>query len=84
MLGNFNPSAIVDEIYSILDDYETEGPDLYNFGATDAIADYLGNHLSIEYNLCCSDWPNKKGGICAASLVDCGHPQLVMFEYKYN
>lgn len=84
MLGNFNPSAIVDEIYSILDDYETESPNLYNFGATDAIADYLGNHLHIEYNLCCSDWPNEKGGICAVALVDCGHPQLVMFEYKYN
>ena len=83
MLGNFNPSEIVNEIYTILDDYETEGLDLYNFGATDAIADYLNNYAKIEYLLCCSEWPNEEGGACAVSFVDGGHPQLVLFDYKY-
>ena len=83
MLGNFNPSAIVNEIYSILDDYETEGIDLYNYNVTEAIADYLTNHLKIEYLLCCSEWPNEEGGVCSVAFVDRGHPQLVMFDYKY-
>lgn len=84
MLGEFYPSAIVNEIYSILDNYETEGLDLYNFGATDAIADFLGNHVHVEYQLVCSDWPNEEGGACAVAFVDHGHPQLVLFDYKYN
>lgn len=83
MLGNFNPSTIVNEIYSILDDYETEGLDLYNFGATDAITDYLNNYAKVEYLLNCTEWPNKEGGVCAVSFVENGHPQLVLFDYKY-
>ena len=83
MLGNFNPSAIVNEIYDILDSYETEGLDLYNYGATDAIADYLTNYAKVEYLLACSEWPNKEGGVCAISFTDSGHPQLILFDYKY-
>ena len=83
MLGNFNPSAIVNEIYDMMDDYETHGCDLYDFGLTDAIADYLANCLHIEYNLACSDWPNEEGGVCGVAFVDDGHPQLIMFDYKY-
>lgn len=83
MLGNFNPSMIVNEIYDILDTYETEGLDLYNYGATDAIADYLNNYFKGEYQLACSDWPNEEGGVCAVAFVDGGHPHLIMFDYKY-
>lgn len=83
MLGYFNPSVIVNEIYSILDDYETEGLDLYNFGATDAITDYLNNYAKVEYLLACTEWPNEEGGACAVSFVENGHPQLVLFDYKY-
>ena len=83
MLGNFNPSVIVNEIYAILDDYETEGLDLYNYGAVDAITDYLTNYAKVEYLLCCSEWPNEEGGACAVSFVENGHPQLVLFDYKY-
>ena len=83
MLGNFNPSAIVNEIYDILDSYETEGLDLYNHGAIDAIADYLTNHAEVEYLLDCSEWPNEEGGACAVSFIDNGHPQLILFDYKY-
>ena len=83
MLGTFNPSFTANEIYDMMDDYETHGCDLYDHGLCDAIADYLANHAHIEYNLCCSDWPNEEGGVCAVTFVDGGHPQLIMFDYKY-
>ena len=83
MLGNFNPSVIVNDIYIILDDYETEGLDLYNYGAIDASNDYLTNYAKIEFLLYCIEWPNKEGGACAVSFVENGHPQLVLFDYKY-
>lgn len=82
MLGNFNPSTIVNNIYDMMDDYEI-APDVFDHCLCDAIADYLLNHAHVEYNLCCSDWPDKEGGVCAVALVDCGHPQLVVFDYQY-
>lgn len=84
MLGEFRPSEIYNEICDILDGYETEGNDLYNYGAVDAITDYLTNYAGVEYNLACSDWPNEEGGVCAVSFVEFGFPHLVMFDYKYN
>ena len=84
MLGEFHASAIVNKIYDILDDYETEGLDLYNFGATDAIVDYLANYVKVEYQLACSEWPNEEGGVCGIAFVDGGRPHLVMFDFKYN
>lgn len=84
MLGEFHASTIVNDIYDIMDDYETEGLDLYNFGVTDAIADYLTNYVKVEFQLACSEWPNEEGGVCSVAFVDHGHPQLVMFDYKYS
>ena len=84
MLGEFHASTIVNDIYSILDDYETEGVDLFNFGATDAIADYLTNYVKVEFQLACSEWPNEEGGVCSVAFVEGGHSQLVMFDYKYS
>ena len=84
MLGEFHASTIVNDIYDILEDYETEGLDLYNFGATDAIADYLTNHVKVEFQLACSEWPNEEGGVCSVAFVEGGHPHLVMFDYKYS
>ena len=83
MLGSFHPSAIVNKIYDIMDDYEVEGIDLYSYELTDAIAEYLTNNLKIEYNLCCAEWPNGEGGVCAVAFIDNCYPQLVMFDYKY-
>ena len=83
MLGNFNPSVIVNEIYTILDDYETEGLDLYNRGTVDAIINYFVEYVKVEFLICCSEWPNEEGGACAVSFVENGHPQLVLFDYKY-
>jgi hypothetical protein len=82
MLGNFNPSVIVNKIYDILEDYEVK-TDVYNHEAVNEIADYFEHEWHIEYNLCCSDWPNEEGGVCGIAFVDCGHPQLVMFDYEY-
>ena len=82
MIGNFNPSKILNEIYTILDDYETEGLDLYNESAVDAIMDYLNNYAKVEFLFCCSPWPNNEGGVCVTSFVEDGHPQLVVFDYK--
>lgn len=83
MLGNFNPSEIIDEIFTIMDDYETEGMGIYNYGVTDAIIDYLANYVKVEWLCNCSVWPNGEGGICSIGFVDNGHPQLVVFEYRY-
>lgn len=84
MLGEFHASTIVNDIYDILEYYETEGLDLYNFGVTDAIADYLTNHVKVEFQLACSEWPNEEGGVCSIAFIEGGHPHLVMFDYKYN
>ena len=46
------------------------------------IAEWLGN-LHIEYQLCCSDWPNEEGGVCAVAFVEDTYPHLVIFDYKY-
>ena len=83
MRGVFNPSRIVNEIYNIMDDYETEGIDLYNYGVCDAIADYFDNYEKIEYVFNVSEWPNEEGGVCGIAFVEKGHPQLVLFDYKY-
>lgn len=85
MIGNsFYPSQIEDEVYSLMEAYETEGLDLYNYGVTDAIADYLGNYAKVEFQLACTEWADETGGVCAVSFVECGHPHLVMFDYKYS
>ena len=84
MLGEFHASTIVNDIYDILDEYETEGLDLYNFGVTDAIADFLANYVKVEFQLACSDWPNEEGGSCAVAFIEGGYPHLVMFDYKYS
>lgn len=82
MLGNLNPSTIATKIYDIMDDYEI-AIDVFDYGAVDAVVDYLTNHIHVEYNLACSDWPNEEGGVCAIAFIDAGHPQLVMFDYEY-
>lgn len=88
MIGHCRPSNLVDEIYNIMEDYETEGIDTYNYGVVDAITDYLTKHLVDEhrtdkYQLCCNPWPNMIGGCCSVVVVDNGYPFLIMFDYKY-
>lgn len=84
MLGNINHSSLIlDELYSMMDDYETEGLDLYNFGLTNAITDYLADMRDVQFQLCCSEWPNEEGGVCAISFIDNGELHMIMFDYKY-
>lgn len=82
MLGNFNPSPILDEIYNILEEYEIS-IDIYEQAVIERITDYLDDKTHGEYALACDDYPNECGGHCAVAFIDKGHPQLVFFEYKY-
>ena len=79
----FYPSAITNRIYEFLDLYETEGLDLYNVAAIDAIEDYLKS-IDVEHEVSTTEWPDEEGGVCGIAFVDGGRPHLVMFEYKYN
>ena len=83
MIGHNRPSVLTNAIYNIMEDYETEGIDIYNYGVVDAITDYLTNYLHVEYQLCCNPWPNMIGGCCSLAVVDEGFPHLIMFDYKY-
>ena len=48
MIGHNRPSVLTNAIYNIMEDYETEGIDIYNYGVVDAITDYLTNYLHIS------------------------------------
>lgn len=82
MPGNFNPSAIINEIYDILDEYEVS-TDIYEYSVIERITDYIDDKTHGEYVLTCDDYPNEYGGHCAVAFIDKGHPQLVFFEYEY-
>ena len=84
MKGKFFPSYIEDEIYEIMDDYETEGMDLFNYGLTEAIVDFFEKQYpNVEYQVGCSEWPDASGGVCGVSWMENNHPHLIMFDYKY-
>lgn len=76
------PSMIVNEIYSIMDEYETEGLDLYNVNVIEVIEEYLSS-LGVVYATDTNEWPDENGGVCAVAFVEKGHQQLIMFDYKY-
>ena len=82
-MSMFYPSAVTNRIYELLDEYETEGLDLYNAAAVDAIDNYLDS-IDIEHEVSTNDWPNEEGGACGVAFVDGGHPHLVLFDYKYD
>ena len=73
------------EVYSILDDYETEGCDLYNYGAIGAIGDFFKTaRPQIKWVCDVSEWPNEEGGVCAIAWVEDNKPYLVMFDFKFG
>ena len=82
MLGKFHPSIIVDEVYDIMDEYERGFNVEYVAKLIDKLTDYFEEKLP-EYLLCCSEYPNETGGVCAISFIEDGHPQLIMFDYIY-
>ena len=57
--------------------------DLYIYGVVDVITDYLTNHAKVEYQVCCSNFPDESGGVCGIAFVENGFPHLVMFDYWY-
>lgn len=81
-MSMFYSSVITNRIYELLDEYETEGLDLYNVAAVDAIDNYLDS-IDVEHEVSTNDWPDEEGGVCGVAFVDSGHPHLVMFDYKY-
>ena len=83
MLGHSQPSYLVDKIYNIMEDYETEGIDIYNHDVINAITDYFASAKNDKYQLCCVPWPNMVGGTCSLAVVDNGYPHLIVFDYKY-
>lgn len=81
MLGNFYPSIIKDQMYDFMSDYKI-ATDVYKYKLTDGIYPFL-REKNIDFQLCCADWPNMTGGTCAIAWCENGHPQLVMFDYRY-
>ena len=84
MLGNtkFNPSAIEDAIYDMMDNYML-GMEIYEERLVDVVSDFLGNHCSsIEWQLGCSEWPDCSGGTCFVSWIEAGHLHSIGFDYK--
>ena len=79
MLGNFHPSHIEEKIYNLMEDYEI-GTDIYDFSLTEKLVDWFTN-LHIEFQLCCSEWPNGEGGVCSVAFVEEGFPHLIVFDY---
>lgn len=81
-MNKFYPSVLTNEIYSIMEDYETEGLDLYNIGAISAISNYL-RQMNVDFVMNKSDWPNEEGGVACFCFDEDEHLQMVMFDYKY-
>ena len=83
MLGNTvpRPSSIENKIYDIMDDY-TVGIDTYEAELVMVIADYFNDeHPKVEWNLCCSEWPDLTGGACFVSWIESGHLRAICFDY---
>lgn len=78
-------AEVMAEVYSILEDYETEGCDLYNYGALNAITNYFNKmHPRMRWISDVSEWPNEEGGTCAIAWSIGAIPHMVMFDFKYS
>jgi hypothetical protein len=77
--------AIINEVYSILDEYETEGCDLYNYNVVLAIGHFFRTkHPEVMWVCDVSEWPNEEGAVYAFAWVENNKPNLVMFDVKYS
>ena len=83
MKGNFHPSKIENQIYSLMEDYSI-GTDLYSHKLTLKLVDWF-NSLGLEFQLECviDEDGEGEGGVCAVAFVDEGYPHLIMFDYEY-
>lgn len=82
MKGNFHPSKIENQIYSLMEDYSI-GTDVYSHKLTLKLVDWF-NSLGLEFQLECAIDEDAEGGVCAVAFVDEGYPHLIMFDYTYN
>jgi hypothetical protein len=82
MLGRWHPSVTVGEVYDIMIEHEY-GCDTFDAVLIERLTDYFTEKTHGEFRLCCSEWPNETGGVCAISFIEDGHPQLIMFDYIY-
>lgn len=82
MKGNFHPSKIENQIYSLMEDYSV-GTDVYSHKLTLKLVDWF-NSLGLEFQLECAIDEDAEGGVCAVAFVDEGYPHLIMFDYTYN
>lgn len=83
MLGKWHPSILVDEVYDIMDEYEYGFNNEFDAALIERLTDYFTEKTHGEFLLCCSEWPDETGGVCAISFIGEGHPQLIMFDYVY-
>ena len=81
MKGNFHPSKIENQIYSLMEDYSI-GTDVYSHKLTLKLVDWF-NSLGLEFQLECAIDEDAEGGVCAVAFVDEGYPHLIMFDYEY-
>lgn len=81
MKGNFHPSKIENQIYSLMEDYSI-GIDVYSHKLTLKLVDWF-NSLGLEFQLECAIDEDAEGGVCAVAFVDEGYPHLIMFDYEY-
>lgn len=81
MKGNFHPSKIENQIYSLMEGYSI-GTDVYSHKLTLKLVDWF-NSLGLEFQLECVTDEDAEGGICAVAFVDEGYPHLIMFDYEY-
>lgn len=82
MKGNFHPSQIENQIYTLMEDYSV-GTDVYSYKLTLKLVDWF-NSLGLEFQLECVIDEDEEGGVCAVAFVDEGYPHLIMFDYTYN
>lgn len=81
MKGNFHPSKIENQIYSLMENYSI-GTDVYSHKLTLKLVDWF-NSLGLEFQLECAIDEDEEGGVCAVAFVDEGYPHLIMFDYEY-
>lgn len=66
-----------------MDEYEYGFNNEFDAALIERLTDYFTEKTHGEFLLCCSEWPNETGGVCAISFIEDGHPQLIMFDYIY-
>lgn len=78
MLGKFNPSYIVCDIYDIMIDHEIR-TGVYDEALFKEIIDFLESK-NVEYLACVTDRGCAWQLTVSIAFVDDGHPQLIVYD----